>query len=664
MSELYVKSYLGIGDNIYQRPFIKKLAEKHDTIYLDTPIPQIYVDCGKNIRYVRPSDSLRTQNKISDELPEVLWTEVPHGTPRIKMGYHFVNTAGKCHQKGDSVIECFDAQVPGADLPRDFKLDVREAWIKEAEDTLSEIGYKSRKQMCIIRPCTVRKEWEVPNRNCKPEYIQLLIDNYKDKYTFISIADLEEGLEWTDGQLQGIDHTCHKGEFSWNAIMGLFKIADMVITPVGFALPLAAAVDVKCFVIFGGYMEPEIVLDRRMGLENMAWVTPDPMCECRDPKHECNLEIDPDYILRNFEMLRNSELQTSNRKKNLLLVRFTPELAEQISDNKYLQEEYNLIALDQADIKGYKDFKDRFTSIYQISGGEKQVKDIIQQDNIDIAIIQQKLFHLSDMVAEVCRKMHIPVVWTERFFDGKMVFDRTGLHYTPENEIYSFVDTIKAEPFGYIEYPISTRQPQEEVISKKDVFDKYGLNKEDKHIVIMGQTTFDMSLKHSINGRVKTWNDYIKMLLEANEDVVFLIKHHPQYYTSHEYRRKEDIGWLDDTRVIEVRENIQTLFRAFKYFTSFSSTTVFEGILKGKIFATCGHHYCNDKGLVIQLRTTEVATNLYERISSFKINTEKVHRYSMFVCNYYALDLKGEHLVQKLNLPADEFYKYMEGAFE
>ena len=55
-------SMKGLGDNIYQRAFVKEYVKKHRNISLDTPWPEIYKDIP-NVNFIRPQTNLRTQSK-------------------------------------------------------------------------------------------------------------------------------------------------------------------------------------------------------------------------------------------------------------------------------------------------------------------------------------------------------------------------------------------------------------------------------------------------------------------------------------------------------------------------------------------------------------------------------------------------------------------------
>jgi hypothetical protein len=238
-----------------------------------------------------------------------------------------------------------------------------------------------------------------------------------------------------------------------------------------------------------------------------------------------------------------------------------------------------------------------------------------------------------------------------------MIFDRKGLQYCPQREI----DTFWEEAAGlWPEMPIHTRQPQEDLLTREEVLKKYNLDKNDNHIIIMGQTVFDMSLKQSRCRRVETWQEYIEMLLDKNPDTQFLIKHHPQYYGPHASRREQDIGWIDEIeRIIEIRENIHTLFRAFRHFTSFSSTTIMEGLPYGCKFATCGYHFCDDPDIVLQLKTREIFSGLHDRLKDFRIDKEKLHTHLAFITQMYTLPLRSRYIEKKIHMEPDEFYTYM-----
>lgn len=675
-----MRSYLGIGDNIYQRPFIKKLAEEHDEIYIDTPVPQLYVDCGHNIKFVKSNIlfkemELRTQKRYMDSMPEVLWTPEPDSTvPQMRLAYHYQNSAGYTTRQGHSVIECLSQQVPGANLPGDFKIRVRERWILEAMEILQAHPHfyeRSDKLLCVVKVPTIRAEWPVPSRNPKFEYYRILMDGIMRDYQVICLADLEEDLEWLDfneGDLFPNDDLCFfNGEFNIRQLLGLMHLADLVICCPSFMVPMCAAVDTKTFCIFGGFMAPELILDDRMGLDNFAHIAPGTPCEyedtgikigCFNPDCDCDKEIDTDQMAWRFEKLRTGVNMPRyfGRRRNLLLVRIIPEWMDKIAWNEHITELYDIHVITQQrdEIIDSK----LFSTIHSANDDVKAIEYFLLTENIDTAIISQQLFHTSEKIAEACKNVKVPVIWTERFFDNKRIFDATGLQYMPDNEIKRYID--KVEYSGKPDLPQSTREPQADMLNKEDLYNKYRLDPDGKYIVMFGQTVFDMSLTNWICRRILTFREYADLLINTNKDVTFIYKNHPLYYGAYAHRKNKDVGFMNNhENVIEVIENIDTLFNAFDYFTSFSSTTVLEGLIQNKIFATAGYHFCNDPALVLQLKTTDMAVNLYDRMQSFQIDQDIRLIYLEFVCNYLCLDVGSEDLLKKIELDPDRFYKYM-----
>src|SRR5215467_8128712 len=71
---LLIQGQWGLGDNIYARPFVKKLCE-HREVYLDTPWPEIYEDLP--VKFILKPRRLRTQMKNVDRQPETRWAPLP-----------------------------------------------------------------------------------------------------------------------------------------------------------------------------------------------------------------------------------------------------------------------------------------------------------------------------------------------------------------------------------------------------------------------------------------------------------------------------------------------------------------------------------------------------------------------------------------------------------
>jgi hypothetical protein len=289
---------LGFGDGLYQRPILRALAPRYDTLYVQTTCPDFYWDIP-NIRFVDPGHvKLRTQAKYLAGLPKSMFTERPVGVASLGWRYQWNLGSGGSHAE-------WLRQRSGVRLGQfDFSFPVKPEWLGAAMTVLNGLDMKG-KRLCLVRPSTIRKEWLNASRNPKAANLQLIIDRYRGEYFYLSFADIEPGAEWIDGELKGIDAAFHHGELPLTTILGLIKLADMVITGPTWTMLAAIAERVKCFTIFGGCAKPEQIVDASMGLQHFAYVAPDPFCNCRRGDHGCHKDIPAERIIQRFEELRS-----------------------------------------------------------------------------------------------------------------------------------------------------------------------------------------------------------------------------------------------------------------------------------------------------------------------------------------------------------------------
>jgi len=629
---IWFNGYYGLGDNIYERPFVLDAVKRYNKVFLTTPFPELYHKID-NLFFIKPQTELKTQKRNIEAQPNSIWSELSGKCVMKHFDYH----RGRI-QRGLNIAQGFEDSV-GKVKEYDFSMPVKPDWVNKAKAILS--GIKTDKKICIIKYPTVRAEWCNPARNPKIEYLQLLIDKYRDEYFYISVADARSGEEWLDGELTGIDLQLNNGETDVFTTFGLCALSDMVIGFPSYFLPLCLSLKKKFFCLYGGSIKPELLTDAKMGIEIYGYAAPDPFCNCISNTHQCNKEIPETKIIENFEELRA-------RKKKLLLVRMQPKNAVKILNNRFISEYYDVYTLGSSE----------YVETYKFQGGYKGnfAYGIDDMENVisgmDLVVIAQKLCPASEDAAALCRRHSIRYLWAEAFFDNRMVFDYSGLQYCPENEINQFVGKT---PYGEIRLPENTREAQPKTISDGDLFHKYGLRKDDKHIVIFGQTVFDMSLQHSINPKIKDFRDYIDLIASSNPDVTFIYKDHPLYKTA--FKDRQDTAFVRGYKnLVVVDESIDTLFNVFECFTSFSSTTIFEGVIRKKKFATCGLHFCDNDKLV--LRLSGDVDNLYLRIKSFNIDENIALQCAGFICNQYAIDLSSRQLFHKFTMRPEEYYDY------
>lgn len=267
----YFRGYHGLGDNIYQRPFLRHSPGA----YLQTPWPELYE--GLDVKSVRTNTMLRTQRKNETKVDCNTWHAEPDLIP-VNIGYG----PRDLHTHG-SIINTFRHQFDNSerlvfDLPS-FKC----------------CPIRADRKIAVIRPVTIRAEWDSESRGCDPKYISQAADILIDQgYHVVSVADLEDGKEWLVGDTPRANQYFHKGELSVKQLMSLIEVASVVVTPVGWALPASIAYKIPCYVIAGGrggHNAPHIVTDPDMDLRKVGWAIPDSYCMCESAKHACEKTI-------------------------------------------------------------------------------------------------------------------------------------------------------------------------------------------------------------------------------------------------------------------------------------------------------------------------------------------------------------------------------------
>lgn len=252
----------GLGDNIYQRAFIKQLPQ---LIYLQTPWPELYRDM--NVRFLKPATKLRTQLKNIER--NNCWSVASSSQTarRVAYGVEGIYT-GMRHWLG---VE------PGAlDLPDFGRSPVTGKY-------------------AVIRPVSVRAEWRADARNPLPEYVNCAAKILRSQgYTVVSVADLEPEKEWAVGELPDADIRFHHGELPIEKLLALVQGAAVVVGGIGWIVPAAIAAKVPAWIICGGqggFNHPNLITDCTMDLSKIHFVVPENFCRCTQREHECDKRI-------------------------------------------------------------------------------------------------------------------------------------------------------------------------------------------------------------------------------------------------------------------------------------------------------------------------------------------------------------------------------------
>ena len=257
---MVIHGMLGLGDNLFERAFIKVMPKP---LYLSTPWPFIFHDIP-GVHFIRPQTTLRTQAKNIARHADWIMPPGRQPTRQIRYGAEGIIPG---------MTACFGVMPGEFDLP--------------PLPPSPEIG-----PYVVVRPATVRSEWRADTRNPDPEYIIQACALAHDRgYRVISVADLVDGIEWAVGHLPPADVRYHKGELPVEQLLALVKGAAAVIGGIGWLVPAALAAKVPAWIICGGqggFNSPEQICPAG---STITFAVPDNFCKCRLKEHSCDKRI-------------------------------------------------------------------------------------------------------------------------------------------------------------------------------------------------------------------------------------------------------------------------------------------------------------------------------------------------------------------------------------
>lgn len=273
---LAIHMMLGIGDSVYQRPFVRAQALTRP-VYIDTSWPELFSDLP-GVHFVKPNTTLRTQAKHVTKLNGFPWEDAPAECDRKKFTYVLV--------------------APGsiaAELERHVGLDGQPFVFDLPDFGPSEIPGP----YAVIRPVSIRKEWTAIARTPDPSYIEQAARILKASgFTVVCVADIDGTQETLVGHMPEADLYFTNGELDLSALFSLVKNAAVVVGGSGWIIPVCLAYRTPAVIIAGGlghYNSPERVIDNRMDGSRMRFVMPVPYCRCMQPRHKCRKFI-PDFV--------------------------------------------------------------------------------------------------------------------------------------------------------------------------------------------------------------------------------------------------------------------------------------------------------------------------------------------------------------------------------
>lgn len=295
MRPIFVQSMKGLGDGIYQRPFVRAESARRP-VFLDTPWPQLYADLP-NVFPVKPATTLRTQAKNASAQPDSVWHRRPYAADVARFGY------GTRELRRGSIVRSLEAVLPLRGAPFVFDLPLVPLFLRS-------------QRYVVVRPVTIRREWTNSARNPDPSAVFKVAQWLQDAgYRVILVADLKDGEETAVGALPPHDEAFLHGELTLPVLMALVRDACAVVGGVGWLVPMAIAAGTPLFVIQGGQLRhngPQAITDPRMNLDRVGWAKPRYPCDCESMRHNCRK--DPANLRGDFtEWMDRTGLSAPNR---------------------------------------------------------------------------------------------------------------------------------------------------------------------------------------------------------------------------------------------------------------------------------------------------------------------------------------------------------------
>jgi hypothetical protein len=274
----------GLGDNAYQRNVVAALRQQ-DEVAVITPWPELYGDLG--VRFIKPETELRTQaENITRLRPDLWWTGRVDKTVSLSYG-----------------IADFQAglSIPHA-LARKANVDIRHVPFDPPKVPL--LATVPDRPIGIVHPPTLRSEWYNAARPCRSRYLQLVIDAHPELF-WIEVGWNSPQKEWLyDDQLR-VDLSLMNGELYIAQLLTLWKRAKLVVSSVGFPLPLGQVLGTPTLILYGGDI-PDKLLSPGLPTDCYRAIEPDPFCACYAARHrrdECNKSLNDGAVLAAAEEL-------------------------------------------------------------------------------------------------------------------------------------------------------------------------------------------------------------------------------------------------------------------------------------------------------------------------------------------------------------------------
>lgn len=302
--KLVIDPLYGFGDHLFLRPLVLAASEDHE-VYIKTAYPELYR--GTKVKCLKPETG---QYSFSDKNALKGW---PWANHPMQGTYKFIRNVYTQEAMRSNVSV---SQIVSKDFKRkvyNTKL-VAEHWQKEQGRYLIH-GNKPDQPILLVKMPSYPKDWKPSSRSPKLQYLIECIKLARAAgYYVVSMHNPDDVFEEPEliGQWLPLCHQALHKDLTIDQMIGVFAIADAVLSYPNFTLPLCVSLDTPLFTVFGGHAAPNVLIDPRMDPSKWHYVAPNPFCNCVDITHDCNKEIPLSTVRNEFSWF----LKTKNLHKD------------------------------------------------------------------------------------------------------------------------------------------------------------------------------------------------------------------------------------------------------------------------------------------------------------------------------------------------------------
>lgn len=305
MPAYVVNPFWGMGDNVWQLPYVRALARQHGRVYFATPWPQMY-HAEQGCALIHPADYEPTHvtsgfykwtyfKENIDAQPPGTYCRAASACGAVQITFGTGVLAGKT----DLERICPPAVETALAYPADISFPCKPEWLSKAAEWLNNNAYTRPRVLLHVptnRPGTVlaRDPWF--------RYFARLYARYRDRVCFYDAARHVPGESEPIGDLDGLRVYPSRGP-EITTLWALVALADIVVCSPNHMLPLALAFKRPTLALFGGCVWPDLLIDPRVRHAAYRAVAPAPYCGCGQMLHDCNKVLDEGQVYSAFEAL-------------------------------------------------------------------------------------------------------------------------------------------------------------------------------------------------------------------------------------------------------------------------------------------------------------------------------------------------------------------------